>query len=53
MPHHPKPYFRKSRELWYVQIDGQQFNLGPNKEEAFRQYHRLMAQGRLQFGGLP
>ena len=43
MPHFPKPFFRKPRKLWYVQIDGKQVNLGPDKDEAFRQYHQLMA----------
>ncbi len=42
MPHFPKPFYRKPRKLWYVQIDGKQINLGPDKDEAFRQYHQLM-----------
>ena len=42
MPHHPKPFFRKSRRLWYVQIDGTQHNLGPDRERAFQMYHELM-----------
>ena len=42
MPHFPKPFFRKPRGLWYVQIDGRQISLGPDREEAFRQYHQLM-----------
>src|SRR5262249_29837336 len=45
MPHFPKPFFRKPRNCWYVQIDGKQHNLGSDKEEAYRQYHRLMSQG--------
>lgn len=43
MPHFPKPFFKKGRRLWYVQIDGRQINLGPERDEAFRQYHHLMA----------
>lgn len=39
----PKPWFRKSRNQWYVQIDGVQRSLGPDKTEAFREYHRMMA----------
>jgi hypothetical protein len=35
MPHYPKPFFRKSRGLWYVQIDGKQHNLGPHQADAF------------------
>jgi hypothetical protein len=37
MPHYPKPFFRKSRQLWYVQIDGR-INLGPDCNAAFVQY---------------
>ncbi len=42
MPHYPKPFFRKNRRLWYVQIDGKQQNLGPDREKAFELYFRLM-----------
>ena len=35
--------FRKARQLWYVQIDGRQINLGPDRDAAFTQYHSLMA----------
>lgn len=41
--HTPKPFFRSSRNRWYVQIDGRQVNLGPDKEKAFARYHHLMA----------
>src|SRR5262249_29334536 len=44
MPHFPKPFYRKSRNRWAVQIDGKMHNLGAGKEEAFRLYHELMAQ---------
>jgi integrase len=42
MSHYPKPFHRANRGLWYVQIDGKQHNLGPDKDEAFRRYHQLM-----------
>lgn len=42
MPHYPKPFFRKNRRLWYVQIDGKQHNLGPDRDKAFELYFRLM-----------
>jgi integrase len=45
MPHYPKPFFRAPRGLWYVQIHGRQVNLGPDRDEAFRRYHDLMARG--------
>jgi hypothetical protein len=37
MPHFPKPFFKKSRGVWYVEIDRHQYNLGPDRDEAFRQ----------------
>lgn len=40
--HYPKPFFRKSRRLWYVQIGGRQHNLGPDRAKAFEAYHDLM-----------
>jgi hypothetical protein len=46
MLHYPKPFFRERRGLWYVQIDGKQVNLGPEKEGAFRRYHELMGRPR-------
>jgi integrase len=48
MPHFPKPFFRAPRGLWYVEIDRRQVNLGPDRDEAFRRYHDLMARGRDQ-----
>jgi hypothetical protein len=43
MPHFPKPFFRPTRKVWYVQIDGKQVNLGPDQAVAFETYHTLMA----------
>ena len=48
MPHYPKPFFRKPRRLWYVQIDGRQVNLGPVREAAFKRYYELMAHPKSQ-----
>ena len=42
----PKPWFRPSRNVWYVTIDGVQHNLGSDEKRAFEQYHRLMAEPR-------
>jgi integrase len=42
MPHFPKPFFKKSHGSWYVEIDRKQHKLGPNKDQAFEQYHELM-----------
>ena len=44
MPHYPKPFFRETRGLWYVQVDRRQINLGADRDAAFRQYHQLMQQ---------
>jgi hypothetical protein len=44
MAHYPKPFFRASRGVWYVQIDGKQINLGPDKHAAFKAYHAQMQQ---------
>jgi integrase len=38
----PKPFFRKPRQRWYVEIRGKQINLGPDRDEAYRLYHELM-----------
>lgn len=46
MPHHPKPWFRRSRGIWVVQIAGKQHNLGPNREKAFEIYHGLMTRSK-------
>ena len=40
----PKPWFRPSRNVWYVTIDGVQHNLGSDESRAFEHYHRLMAE---------
>ena len=42
MPHFPKPFYRPSRKLWYVQLNGRQICLGPDEKLAFQQYHQLM-----------
>ncbi|QDT53853.1 site-specific tyrosine recombinase XerC [Caulifigura coniformis] len=44
MPHFPKPFFKRSRGSWYVEIDRKQVKLGPDREGAFRRYHELMRQ---------
>jgi integrase len=42
MPRFPKPWFRKERQAWFVQVDGRQINLGPDRESALKRYHALM-----------
>ena len=48
MPHFPKPFYKKARGVWYVEINRKQINLGPDEKEAFRQYHLLMGKPREQ-----
>jgi integrase/recombinase XerC len=43
MPHFPKPFFRPKKNRWYVQLDGKHFNLGPDRDQAFDRYHKIMA----------
>lgn len=43
MAHFPKPFFRPKKRRWYLQLDGKHVNLGPDKDEAFRLYHEVMA----------
>jgi hypothetical protein len=43
MPKRPQPFFRKDRQLWYVQIDGKQHKLGPDEEPSWQLYYELMA----------
>jgi hypothetical protein len=38
----PKPFFRKSRQCWYVEIRSQQINLGLDRDEAFRRYPEIV-----------
>ncbi len=44
MPRQSKPWFRKDRNAWFVTIDGQRHNLGPNRKRATRKFHSLMAE---------
>jgi integrase/recombinase XerD len=49
MAHFPKPFFKKARSAWYVQLDGKQIKLAPDKDLAFERYHQLM-QARCRTG---
>lgn len=48
MARFPQPFFRIPRQRWYVQIGKKQYNLGPDKEKAFAEYHRLMTTPRIE-----
>ena len=39
----PKPFFRSTRNCWYVQLGKQQVKLHADESEALKLYHGLMA----------
>jgi integrase len=39
----PKPWFREDRQAWFVTINGERHNLGPDEKQAFRKFHQIMA----------
>jgi hypothetical protein len=39
----PEPFWRDARKCWYVQIGKKQVKLHPDRDEAYRLYHELMA----------
>lgn len=41
----PKPFFRKSKRAWYLQLGKRQISLGKDKKLAWIKYHQLMADG--------
>jgi len=43
MARSPKPWWREDRQSYFVTIKGTRHNLGPDKEEAERQFHALLA----------
>lgn len=40
---YPQPFWREARKSWFVQLGKKQIKLSPEREEAFRLYHELMA----------
>lgn len=39
----PKPFFRKSKQTWYLQLGKRQISLGKDKKSAWQRYHQIMA----------
>ena len=37
-----KPWYRKDRKQWFVTIEGERHNLGPDRKLAHQQFHELM-----------
>ena len=50
MPRFPKPWFRKERQAWFVQMDGRQVNLGPDRQDAIDRYHAAHGPAATQEG---
>jgi hypothetical protein len=44
MARSPKPWYRDDRQAWFVTIRGERHNLGPDEQEAKREFHELMAE---------
>lgn len=44
MARQPKPWYWKARRSWYVTINGDRHNLGPDKPQAWDRFHQLMRQ---------
>lgn len=40
----PKPFYRKSKQAWYVQIGKRQISLGKDEKQAWKHYHQVMAE---------
>ncbi len=40
---HPQPFFRKSKQCWYVQIGSRQRSLGKDKKKAWEKFYQIMA----------
>ena len=38
-----KPWYWKAHKIWCVNHKGERIKLGPDRDEAFRQYHQIMA----------
>src|SRR4051812_25552821 len=44
----PKPFFRKAKQAWYLQLGGRQISLGKDRAEAFRRYQEILLHERGQ-----
>ncbi|SMP77076.1 Site-specific recombinase XerD [Neorhodopirellula lusitana] len=40
----PKPFYRKSKQAWYVQVGKRQVSLGKDEKQAWKRYHQVMAE---------
>jgi hypothetical protein len=44
----PKPFFRKAKQAWYLQLGKRQTSLGRDREAAFRRYQEILLHERGQ-----
>src|SRR5438046_10054391 len=49
----PKPWYRADRGAWFVVFNGKRVKIGPDRDEAFRMFHRLMSGEEPADGELP
>jgi len=42
----PKPFFRKAKNAWYLQLGKRQISLGRDKKDAWKRYHQIMAESQ-------
>lgn len=40
----PQPFYRKSKQAWYVQIGKRQISLGKDEKQAWKRYHQVMTE---------
>jgi hypothetical protein len=45
MPRRPKPWYKKSHDAWYVKLKGKLVRLGATEADAWKEFHRMMADG--------
>jgi len=46
----PKPFFRKAKHAWYLQLGKRQISLGPDRDKAFERYQEVLLHERGQIG---
>ncbi len=39
-----KPFYRKDRKRWILQLDGRCINLGPDRAPAFERYKQILSE---------
>ncbi len=44
----PKPFFRKAKQAWYLQLGKRQISLGADREQAFKRYQEIILHERGQ-----